>query len=217
MLVTCIVPALFAAQSTCWAANSAGTIHVSNLPTHTHTLANISDSGDLAALNTVSSAEIDDSAVTLAKITDIAEATFLGRASSSGTGAPVAMTPTQAKAALGITTRYNKGFAVDNPADGVVDVEIEIPQGGTIVRVSGHFSGDLTAASVMAHKSATATGTKTDLMSAALALSTAGSAETTIINSAIADYEYVSFTLSGVTGASETDRVTLAVTIEVAR
>ncbi len=52
---------------------------------HTHTLADITDSGALAALNTVNTSEITDGAVTLPKVQQIAENQILGRA-SAGTG-----------------------------------------------------------------------------------------------------------------------------------
>lgn len=55
------------------------------LPSHTHVLANITDAGALAALDTVGTTEIDDEAVTLAKLQHIATDTLLGR-TTAGTG-----------------------------------------------------------------------------------------------------------------------------------
>lgn len=56
---------------------------------HTHTLAEITDSGALAALDTVGTTEIDDNAVTGAKLRDSAGASVIGYGSSGPGGDPV--------------------------------------------------------------------------------------------------------------------------------
>lgn len=58
--------------------------------------------GALAVLNTVGTGQIDDDAVTLAKIVNIATASFLGRA-TAGTGDPEVLTVAQAKTLLNLT------------------------------------------------------------------------------------------------------------------
>ena len=68
---------------------------------HTHTLAAITDSGALAALNTVGTAEIDDDAVTLAKLQNIATDSFLGR-TTAATGDPEVLTAAQARTVLNV-------------------------------------------------------------------------------------------------------------------
>lgn len=67
---------------------------------HTHLLADITDSGDLAALDTVDTAEIDDEAVTLAKMQHIAAQRLLGR-STAGSGDVEEMTGATALGVLG--------------------------------------------------------------------------------------------------------------------
>ena len=68
---------------------------------HSHTLADITDSGALAALDTVGTTEIDDNAVTLAKIQNIATASILGRVTAS-TGDPEVLTATQVRTLLNV-------------------------------------------------------------------------------------------------------------------
>lgn len=58
---------------------------------HTHTLSDVTDSGALAALNTVGTAQIDNDAVTFDKIQNIATARVLAR-STAGTGSVEALT-----------------------------------------------------------------------------------------------------------------------------
>jgi len=58
---------------------------------HTHTLTDVTDSGALAALDTVDTAQIDDEAVTLAKMAHIATNRVLAR-STAGTGDVEALT-----------------------------------------------------------------------------------------------------------------------------
>jgi len=69
---------------------------------HTHSLANITDDGALAALNTVGTTQIDDGAVTLAKQANVVQARIFGRQAAGGTGVPEALTAAQAKTVLAI-------------------------------------------------------------------------------------------------------------------
>lgn len=57
--------------------------------------------GDLADLNTVGTAQIDNNAVTLAKLVDIATSSFLGRV-TGGSGDPEVLTVAQASTLLGL-------------------------------------------------------------------------------------------------------------------
>jgi len=81
-----------------------------SLASHTHTLADITDDGALAALNTVGTAQIDNNAVTLAKVADIATARIMGRVTAA-TGDPEALTGTQATTLLDNFTSTLKGLA----------------------------------------------------------------------------------------------------------
>lgn len=78
---------------------------------HGHTLGDISDSGALAALDTVDTGQIDDEAVTLAKLAHIATARFLGRITGS-TGDVEALTAAQMRTALNV----EDGAAADQSA-----------------------------------------------------------------------------------------------------
>jgi len=62
---------------------------------HGHVLDDISDDGALAAKNTVATGDIDDAAVTLAKLADLAQDQFIGRVTAS-TGVPETATITAA-------------------------------------------------------------------------------------------------------------------------
>jgi len=68
---------------------------------HTHTLANITDAGALAALSTVATGQITNAAVTNVKLANMANATIKGR-TTAGTGSPEDLTATQVRAILGI-------------------------------------------------------------------------------------------------------------------
>lgn len=77
---------------------------------HNHTLSEVTDSGALAALATVDTAQIDNLAITLAKLAQVASGTFLGR-DLSGTGAVLALTVPQATAKLATFTSSLQGMA----------------------------------------------------------------------------------------------------------
>lgn len=81
---------------------------------HTHTLAEITDSGALAAEDTVSTGLIDDEAVTLAKLAHIAQNVILGR-DAVGTGDVKALTPAEATSILNTFTDLLQGLV---PASG---------------------------------------------------------------------------------------------------
>lgn len=67
--------------------------------THTHSIADLTDDGALAALDTVGSAQVDNDAVTNAKLANVDTATFKGR-TTAGTGDPEDLTVAQATALL---------------------------------------------------------------------------------------------------------------------
>lgn len=67
--------------------------------------------GDLAVKDTVATADIDDDAVTLGKITAIDGGTILGRRTVDGSGSPQALTATQ------VATILNLGTAAETDAD----------------------------------------------------------------------------------------------------
>lgn len=82
---------------------------------HSHTLADISDEGALAALNTVGTAQIDNDAVTYAKLQNVtATSRFLGRI-TAGAGDTEELTGTQATTLLDNFTSALKGTV---PASG---------------------------------------------------------------------------------------------------
>lgn len=84
---------------------------------HTHTLSEITDSGDLAALNTVSTTEIDDDAVTYAKIQNVSATNRLLGRDSAGAGVIEEITPTAVITMLGIN---NLATASLTPASSLV-------------------------------------------------------------------------------------------------
>lgn len=73
---------------------------------HTHPLAEITDEGALAALNTVGAAQIDNAAVTLAKMANMATASLLGR-NTAGAGVPEVLSKTTALALLNVADGAN--------------------------------------------------------------------------------------------------------------
>lgn len=68
---------------------------------HTHTLTDITDSGALAALDTVGTSEIDNNNVTFAKIQDISQDRLIGR-TSSGSGDPEELTDATVRTFLNV-------------------------------------------------------------------------------------------------------------------
>ena len=82
--------------------------------TGTQTLATISDSGVLAALDSVGTAQIDNNAVTNAKIADMAEATVKGRATGGGAGDPEDLSADQTMALLDTATNAPARLASNN-------------------------------------------------------------------------------------------------------
>jgi len=68
---------------------------------HTHTLANVTDSGALAALDTVGAAQIDADAVTAAKLANMAQNTIKGRITAS-TGDPEDLSAAQVRTIINV-------------------------------------------------------------------------------------------------------------------
>ena len=91
---------------------------------HQHTLADVTDSGALAALNTVGTAEIDNDAVTLAKLANIATASFLGRITAA-TGDPEVLTATQSRSILNVAdgATANTGALADLDTVGSAQID----------------------------------------------------------------------------------------------
>jgi hypothetical protein len=77
---------------------------------HQHDLADISDAGALAGKNTVGTVDINDDAVTNAKLANMPAATFKGRAAGAGTGDPADLSAAQAKTALAISASDVSGL-----------------------------------------------------------------------------------------------------------
>jgi hypothetical protein len=73
---------------------------------HTHTLSEVTDSGALAALNTVGTTEIDDSAVTFAKIQDMATGSFLARV-TAGDGVVEVLSAANSRSLLNVEEGAN--------------------------------------------------------------------------------------------------------------
>jgi hypothetical protein len=71
---------------------------------HNHVVADVTNAGALAALNTVGTTQIDDGAVTLAKQANVVQARIFGRQLAGGTGVPEALTAAQAKTVLAIAS-----------------------------------------------------------------------------------------------------------------
>jgi len=78
--------------------------------TGTQTLSTISNSGALAALDTVGTAEIDASAVTNTELADMVQKTIKGRADAAGTGAPTDLSPAQVRDVADLNTTDNVTF-----------------------------------------------------------------------------------------------------------
>ena len=84
---------------------------------HTHTMSEVTDAGALATLDTVDTAQVDDEAITLAKMAHIATARILGRVSAS-TGDVETLTAAQVKTMLAIAIADVSGLqtALDGKA-----------------------------------------------------------------------------------------------------
>jgi hypothetical protein len=100
-----------------------------DLPSHTHTLANISDDGALAALNTVGTTQIDNDAVTYAKLQNVAANSILGNNTGGSTDA-VALNATDTKTLLALNNVIN------------VDVTSETGTGTPVGVVTPSHRGD---------------------------------------------------------------------------
>jgi len=73
---------------------------------HSHTLADVTDSGALAAKGTVATGDIDNDAVTLAKMANMATASFLGR-NTAATGDPEVLSAAVARGILNVADGAN--------------------------------------------------------------------------------------------------------------
>lgn len=97
---------------------------------HTHTLANVTDSGDLAALDTVDTTEIANNAVSLAKLADMATASFIGR-DTTAAGDPEILSAADARVVLNVAdgAEVNQNafgaIAVDGQSNVVADVDAD--------------------------------------------------------------------------------------------
>jgi hypothetical protein len=74
-------------------------------------LAQLKDLLALAFKNSIATGDIDNAAVTLAKMADLSAATILGRANGAGTGVPQALTASQVKTILAIEAGDVSGLA----------------------------------------------------------------------------------------------------------
>ena len=94
--------------------------------TGTQTLATISDSAALAAKDTVATGDIDNNAVTLAKLVDIATASLLGR-SSAGTGDPQVLSATTVRSILNVENGADVTDTTNVTAAGaLMDSEVDV-------------------------------------------------------------------------------------------
>jgi len=110
--------------------------------TGTQLLSTISDAGALAALSTVSSTEIDDEAVTLAKMAHIATDSFLGR-TTAATGDVEVLTAAQARTILNVAdgannySHPNHTGEVTSTGDGATALAATAISGKTLVTAVG--------------------------------------------------------------------------------
>lgn len=106
----------------------------------------ITSQGALATLDTVSTTEIDDTAVTFAKMQDIATNRILGR-STAGTGSPEALADAAARTIMGLATSdspqftaVNIGHATDTTVGRTSAGRINV-EGTDVVLVGDNVSG----------------------------------------------------------------------------
>ncbi len=139
---------------------------------HTHTLADITNAGALAALNQVGSAQISDDAVTNVKLANMAAATFKGRAAGAGTGDPTDLSAAQAKTALAISSADVSGLGALATLSQVGSAQVA-DDAVTNVKLA-----NMAAATFKGRAAGAGTGDPTDLSAAqaktALAISTCG-------------------------------------------
>ena len=106
---------------------------------------------------------IADEAVTLAKLAHIAQDTFIGKPTGSGTGDPVALTKTQALAVLNVAD----GATDDTAADAA-----QSTANAALPKLGGEMSGNITmaAAETVDGRDLSVDGTKLDLISVTSAI-----------------------------------------------
>lgn len=107
-------------------------------------------SGDATLANT-GAITIANSAVTNAKLANMAQSTFKGRAASSGTGAPIDLSATQATAILNPMVGDSGAGGVQGlvPAPATGDATKCLSGAGTFVACAGGGSGSVTSVSVV--------------------------------------------------------------------
>ena len=127
---------------------------------HQHGLLDISDAGALASKNTVAAVDINDDAVTNAKLANMAAATFKGRAAGAGTGDPTDLTAAQAKTALAISTSDVSGLGTLATLDQVGTGQIS---DGAVTNAK---LADMAAATFKGRAAGAGTGDPTDLTAA---------------------------------------------------
>jgi hypothetical protein len=127
---------------------------------HQHGLADISDAGALAGKNTVAAADIDDDAVTNAKLANMPAGTFKGRAAGAGTGDPSDLTAPQAKTALAISTSDVSGLGALATLNQVGTGQI------SDAAVTNAKLANMAAATFKGRAAAAGTGDPTDLSAA---------------------------------------------------
>jgi len=102
---------------------------------HTHTLADVTDSGALAALATVGTTEIDNNAVTFAKLEDVAQDRILGRITAS-TGDTEELTAANVRTIINVEDGADVTDATNVAAAGAV-MDSDISEGEGFLRKTG--------------------------------------------------------------------------------